>query len=449
MFILPDGFERVIIAFTQLFSKQVLKHAKVLLIAAILAPGKRTVSSLLRIVGLGQEQRFHKYHRLLSKANWSALAGSRILLGLLLEAFLPEGPVVVGIDETLERRWGKKIEQRGIYRDSVRSSKTHFVKSSGLRWICLMLLVPIKWAGRVWALPFLSVLAPSQKYATRQGKRHKKITDWALQMLLQLKRWLPNRAVIAVADSSYAVIDFLVALPKGVTMITCLRLDAALYEPAPAREAGKPGRNRLKGERLPTLAKMAEDKKNSWKTVIFHNWYGEKEKQMEISTGTALWYHSGKVPVAIRWVLIRDPEGKRGTRALLCTDQSLCAAKIVEYFVSRWGVEVTFEEMRAHLGMETQRQWSKPSIARSTPCLLGLFSIVTLLADQLVKRDCLEVKSSAWYKKKRPTFSDAIASVRAFLWQECNFCTSVSEQDMIKIPRQQFLIWNQALAWAA
>lgn len=449
MFTLPDGFERVIIAFTQLFSKQVFKHAKVLLLAAILAPGKRTVSSLLRIVGLGQEERFHKYHRLLSKANWSALAGSRLLLGLLLEVFLPEGPVVVGIDETLERRWGKKIEQRGIYRDSVRSSKTHFVKSSGLRWICLMLLVPIKWAGRVWALPFLSVLAPSQKYATRQGKRHKKITDWALQMLLQLKRWLPNRPVIAVADSSYAVIDFLAALPKGVTMISCLRLDAALYGPAPAREAGKPGRNRLKGERLPTLAKMAEDKNTRWETVIFRHWYGEKEKQMEISTGTALWYHSGKVPVAIRWVLIRDPEGKMKTRALLCTDQSLCAAQIVEHFVSRWGVEVTFEEMRAHLGMETQRQWSKLSIARSTPCLLGLFSIVTLLADQLVKMDCLEVNSSAWYEKKRPTFSDAIASVRAYLWQECDFCTSASEQDMIKIPRQQFLIWNQALAWAA
>lgn len=449
MFTLPNGFEKVIIAFTQLFSKQVFPHVRLLLLAAILAPGKRTVSSLLHIVGLGQEKRFHKYYRLLSKARWSALAAAHVLLRQLLDVFLPEGPVVVGIDETLERRWGRKIKQRGIYRDSVRSSRTHFVKTSGLRWICLMLLVPINWAGRVWALPFLSVLAPSERYVRQQGIRHKKITDWALQMLLQLKRWLPKRAIIAVADSSYAVIDLLAGLPAGLAMITRLRLDAALYGPVPARVPGKAGRNRIKGERLPTLAELARSKHTAWQRITFSDWYGARLKQMEIATGTALWYHSGKAPVAIRWVLLRDPAGQLKTEALLSTGQSLTAEQIVSYFVRRWSVEVTFEEMRAHLGMETQRQWSVLSIARSTPCLLGLYSIITLLANQLQMQDCLQVISSAWYKKSKPTFSDAIASVRAYLWQESNFCMSTSEHQIVKLPRQQFLIWNQALTWAA
>jgi hypothetical protein len=193
-------------------------------------------------VGLKEEKNFHKYHRVLSLVEWSALEAARILLKLLLACFLPVGPVLIGIDETLERRWGQKIAQRGIYRDSVRSSGSHFVKSSGLRWMSVMLLVPVSWAQRVWALPFLTVLAPSERYYQRLGKPHKKLTDWARQMLLQVKRWLPDREVIAVADSSYAVIDLLAALKGRVSFITRLRLDAALYGSATGSQQGAKGR---------------------------------------------------------------------------------------------------------------------------------------------------------------------------------------------------------------
>jgi len=206
MFTFPDEFLAIIIRYAALFSKPVFAHVKLLLAGAILAPGKRTITSALRIMGLSHEQNYHKYHRVLSLVKWSALKGARILLNQLLDCFLPQGPVLVGLDETLERRWGRKISKRGIYRDAVRSSGTHFVKSSGLRWISLMLLVPFSWTKRVWALPFLSVLAPSERYAQAAGKAHKKLTDWARQMLLQLKCWLPDREIIAVADSSYAVI---------------------------------------------------------------------------------------------------------------------------------------------------------------------------------------------------------------------------------------------------
>jgi DDE superfamily endonuclease len=208
---LPPKMVQVLASFAPLFSKRVFRHAQVLLIGAILAPGARTVSSALRAMGLDRERQFHRYHRVLSRASWSRLEAGRVLLGLLVKAFVPEGdPLVVGIDETLERRYGKKISARGVYRDPVRSTHENFLKSSGLRWVCVMLLVEVPWASRVWALPFLCALAPSERYAARQGRRHKKITQWAWQLLLVLRRWYPKREIVAVADRAYASLKLLV-----------------------------------------------------------------------------------------------------------------------------------------------------------------------------------------------------------------------------------------------
>ena len=445
----PDEFLTIIIAYCDLFSKPVFAHCRLLLAGAILAPGKRTITSVLRVLGLSQETNFHKYYRVLSLARWCALQGARILLGQLLNAFLAAGPVVVGIDETVERRWGGKIKKRGIYRDSVRSSHSHLVKCSGLRWISLMLLLPISWAERVWALPFLTVLAPSERYAREQQKRPKKVTDWARQMLLQLKRWLPNRSVIAVGDSSYAGLELLAALRRHVTFITRLRLDAALYEPVPSRVPGKPGRSRKKGQRLATLQQVLKDAATKWQKVKLTNWYGHSEIEMAIATATAVWYHSGKPTVPVRWVLLQDPEGKLAPVALLSTDLELTAEQIVSYFARRWSVEVTLEETRAHLGVETQRQWSEKAIERTTPVLLGLFSIITLLADRLQQQGTLLVDTTAWYKKEKPTFSDAIAAVRKLLWQNFDFSTSVKQVEMIKIPKPLLNHFQHMLAYAA
>ena len=246
-----------------------------------------------------------------------------------------------------------------------------------------MLLAPISWAKRVWALPFLTVLAPSERYHQQRGKKHKKLTDWARQMLLQVKRWLPDRSVIAVGDSSYAVIDLLNALKGQVCVITRLRLDAALYEPAPPRQTSQRGRPCKKGKRLPSLQSYLHDEQLPWQKIVVSQWYGKKQRVLEVASATAVWYHSGKPVIPIRWVLIRDPEGLLEPIALLCTDQELSALDIVTYFVRRWSVEVTLQEGRAHLGVETQRQWSDLAIARTTPVLLALFSMVTLLAERL------------------------------------------------------------------
>ncbi len=252
---LPATMIRVLAPFAPLFSKRVWQHTQVLLAGAILAPRIRTVSSALRAMGLEREKRFHRYHRVLSQASWSSLQASHLLVGLLVEAFVAKGdPLVVGIDETLERRYGKKISAKGVYRDPVRSTQENFVKSSGLRWVCVMLLVEIPWASRVWALPFLAALAPSERYAAQRGKQHKKITEWAWQLLLVVRRWYPERKIVAGADRAYASLKLLERCRKlrnPITFITRLRLDAALYKPAAPRRLGQIGRPRLKGERLP------------------------------------------------------------------------------------------------------------------------------------------------------------------------------------------------------
>ena len=436
---LPIQMIRVLVPFVPLFSKRVWQHAQVLLAGAILAPGGRTVSSALRAMGLDQEQRFHRYHRVLSRAEWSSRKVSRVLLGVLVEAFVPEGaPLVVGIDETLERRRGRKISAKGIYRDPVRSTHETFVKASGLRWVCVMLLAEIPWASRVWALPFLSALAPSERYAAQRGKRHKKMTEWAWQMLLLVRRWYPQREIVAVADRAYAslkLLDRCRRLRKPITFITRLRLDAALYEPAPPRKAGQIGRPRIKGERLPNLSEVAEDRVTVWKMTTIANWYGATERTVEIASETAVWYSTGLFAVPVRWVLIRDPQGEFKTQALLCTDLKADPEKILAWFLTRWQLEVTFQEVRRHLGFETQRQWSEMAIRRTTPALLGLFSLITLFAHQRMARSTEPLRRLAWYRKPHPTFSDALALVRKDLWASATFCGSPSEIDTIKVPR--------------
>src|SRR5215210_318231 len=418
--------------FQALFTRPTWQNLLVLVAGSILAPGRRTVTSALSIMGLREKTTFTNFHRVLNRNRWSGRACARCLLTLLITAVVPSGPVVIGIDETIERRWGAKIKARGIYRDPVRSSHGHFVKASGLRWLCVMLLAPVPWAGCVWALPFLSVLAPSERYATERGQRHKKLTDWARQVLLQTVRWLPGRRVIAVGDSSFSAIELLRDVGRHLCMISRLRLDAGLYEPAPPRKPGTLGRPRVKGARLPSLRERLADPATSWRRVRVDGWYGRSERRLDIASGTALWHHPG-MQVPIRWVLVRDPEGEKEPQAFLCTDLDADPVDILRWFVRRWRVETTFEEARRHLGLETQRQWSDLAILRTTPALLGLFSLVTLWATQLEAPQRLLPECVRWDPKHAPTFSDALARVRRELWTSPTFAASPDYRDVPKL----------------
>lgn len=449
MLTLPFELTTLIVAFAPLFSKPVFKHMQVLIGGAILAPGKRTVTSALRVMGLSADEHFQNYHRVLNRSLWSSLAASRILLSLLVAAFAPTGVLVMGIDDTIERRRGDQIKAKGIYRDPVRSSRSHMVKASGLRWLSLMLLVDIPWAGRVWALPFLTALCPSERYYKERGRTHQKLTERARQMLLVVKRWLPQREIVVVGDSSFAALELLAAVRSELTVITRLRLDAALYEPVPERVVGQMGRPRKKGVRLPTLKAVLASAQTVWQRATIAGWYGEVERTVEITSGTCVWYHTGMPVVPVRWVLVRDPQEKFDAQAFLCTNVESEPAQILAWFVRRWTIEVTFEEARAHLGIETQRQWSEKAIARTTPALFALYSLITLLAARLVEFNKLPVRRAAWYAKESATFSDTIAYVRRWLWSHHHFQMSQTTSDMIKVPRSLLERITDTLCYAA
>jgi hypothetical protein len=450
MIILPSDFAPIILAFQPLMLNRTWEHAVVLLVGAILAPGRRTVCSVLRIMGRRREQRFQNYHRVLNRAAWDLRRGSLILLGLLIQRFAPRGRLLFGMDDTIERRWGPKIRARGIYRDPVRSSRSHTVKASGLRWLSLMLLVRIPWAQRVWALPLLTCLAPSERFYAAHKRAPKTLLDWARQQCFQLRRWLPKRDLILVVDGAFAALEFLDQLRSvSITCITRLRLDARLYEPPPARRRGHPGRPRIKGARLPALKTRLADHKTRWQTATVPNWYGNTGRRIQFCSGTAIWYHGGLPPVSIRWVLIRDPEGRFDPLALLSTDPHSKPLDIIADYVCRWQLEVTFEEARAHLGVETQRQWSDKAILRSTPILLSLFSLVTLLASRLKVEQRILILSSSWYHKSVPTFSDALAAVRRHFWAHADLFTSSSGTSTRKSTPPLLELFSEALCYAS
>ena len=255
-----------------------------------------------------------------------------------------------------------------------------------------------------------------------------------------------------MGDRAYAALDLLNAVRSHTTVVARLRMDARLFAPPPARERGQlrgKGRPRLVGARLPNLAVLRDAPATQWRPLSIHHWYGERERPVEIVSDTAMWYSTGFPPVPIRWVLIRDPDGKFPTQALLCTDLAAEPLQILSWFVLRWQLAVTFHEVRAHLGVETQRQWNSRAIARTTPALFGLFSLVTLLAHAQFTSGAAAVRQAGWYDKALPTFSDALALVRRHLWMHTIFCGSPGEADLIKVPRPLLERLTDLLCYAA
>lgn len=431
MLTLPPGFQDAISTFSPAFRKDVWPKVLTLLTGAIICPGSRTVCNLLRSVGLQAERCFPKYHRVLSTDRWSAKNLAGVLLSLLVSAFVAKGEALVfAIDDTIERRWGKKISKRGIYRDPVRSSKSHFVKCSGLRWLSLSLLTGLPWleAGVYWALPVLTALCPSERYYKNKGKHPKKLTDWARQMVTWLARHTTalGRAVYLIGDGSFASYElFMHTQYVAVTMIARMKFNAQLYElPPKERPKGKRGPMPKTGQRLPSMEQRLTDDQTKWKRATFSDWYGKQNKEMLFTSGVAVWHKSNKLTVHIKWVLLKDPEGKLEPVLLACTDTELSDEKIISLFVRRWRIEVTFAEVRRHLGVESQRQWSDLAIERSTPSLMALFSVVCLMTNTLHKQCPIKPNSTAWYKKEGVTFADVHAAVRMEIFSKAKLSTS-------------------------
>lgn len=311
-----------------------------------------------------------------------------------------------------------------------------------------MLIVPLPWCQRPWALPFMTILASSKKCNEARGRKHKTTIDWTIIAMRVISRWL-KRSWVLISDGGFACIRLGHACNKqNVTLISRLRLDASLFELPPSPIKRQPGRRREKGERVISLKELAADTTQSWRDTEI-NWYGGEKKKVRLLSGVHVWYSSGEKPLLIRWVLVIDPEMDKA-EAFFSTDETLVPEQIINWFVLRWNIEVTFAETRAHLGVETQRQWSDKAIARSTPSLMALFSLICLFAIEMLKNRALPVLSTAWYNKKSDaTFSDILAFIRRSIWAENYFNDSKFDGEYMKIKPDRWESLLDQLARAA
>jgi hypothetical protein len=432
---------QLISVFAIAFTVPSFAKAQTLLWGTILAPGRRTVASAWRAMGLADEKHFTNYHRLLNRDHWSPWVLSHLLLILIVCTLLPpNAPLILIIDETLERRRGNQIKYKSWFRDPVRSTARHVIHALGIRWICLAIVIPVPWSHRPWALPFMVVPALSEATSAKLHKPHRSVVGWAMLMLEKVRRWQPQREITLIADGTYAAIALVQKcqrFKRPIPLVSRLRIDAKLHDfPAP-QPKGKAGPKPKKGARQTRLALQLDDPKTRWRKITVP-WYGNIPKVLEYVSGISLWAKRGEIPVPIRWVMVRCRDDKSFKPEVFFSSASnVSVQQILRWVIARWNIEVTFEELRAHLGFETQRQWSERAIERTTPCLFGIFSVVVVMAKVLYPTT-LPVRATAWYPKRETTFSDVLAAVRRHLWQSGNCNTSARNHDPLRIHRATY-----------
>jgi hypothetical protein len=384
----------------------------------MLSPGRRTVASALRAIGLHSDKSFGSYHRLLSRDRWSAMLISKKLLSLLLETFIPlDQPVDLFADETLERRRGRKIAYKGWFRDAIASTQARTVTTLGIRWLCICVLVQPPWSNRRWALPFLILPSLSKKTCAKQNRTYRGTDGLIINCLIKVRQWLgQDRDIRHIADGGFSHIETLLfAISYNVTHIGRLQINAGLYDEPGEQPAKKSGPRPKKGGRQIGLQQRLADPGTKWQTLDLPIYEG-KARTVQLISDISLWYVKGNDPVELRWVLVRPAEGKSGqAAAFFSTDPDMTPEQIVLLYAERWNIEVFFEEVRACMGFETQRGWSNRTIGRSTPCLFGIFTLVVILAKRLFPEG-LPIRQAAWYPKEQATFRDVLCAVREHLW---------------------------------
>jgi len=413
---LTEEIVSVLSHFSCLFTYPTWKNIQTLFTGAILCRGPRQITKILRSLGLSQEKNFSRYHNVLSRAKWNGLTASKILFGLLL-SFLPKDfPILIVVDETLERRRGKKIKAKGMYRDAVRSSQSNIVKSMGLSWQCMTLILPLPYCHRPWALPFLTILAPSEKCNQAAGKVHKTSIDWTRQMVSLVCRWLKHKPWILIGDGAYAKVSLIKhCLKHHMHLISRIRYDAALHH-YPEYKPKQRGRPKQVGNRI-HLKKLYDDPKQQWEQLEV-DWYGGGKKLVSYFQVSCLWYLSGRAPIPLNIIVLRKTENVKDIVVLFSTSKEHTPKQIINWFILRWNIEVTFEEVRAHLGVETQRQWSDKAIERTTPLLMALYSIITIIGCKLSQANkIISSEITSWYQKNNNiTFSDLLVLLRKQIW---------------------------------
>lgn len=423
---LPEAILHVFNLFAPLFSRPVYKNALEMLVAHFLCTGKRTVTNLIKRLGKHKESKFTKYFYVLRRAKWSTFKSSKILFLLIIDKLLPENAAIeINIDSHLNKRKGPKIKGLGYHRDAVASSKHQKVLATGHNWLVATVQVRMFGSKYKWSLPFLSYLLTPEKPLSssrnisdlKRKKRHKKMTKIASQFILQIRRWLgPKREIVVVADSAFCCREICKTCIKyNVIFCSQLRLDASLYD-FPPTPKGKRGRRRVVGERLPNLETLVNDKKQRW-VRLQAPWYSNRTKELDVLTGTCLWYHNSVGGVPIRWIITKDPMGENKPIAILVTDFRTCAEKAIEFFVGRWPIETTFQEINQHLGLETIHTWSDISINRTAPSIIASYSLACLMVNESVATGGVKItpETTAWYEKDTVTFSDVMIYLKLLI----------------------------------
>jgi hypothetical protein len=416
--VLPRAAEPLLSRFSIAFTPRTFQRVLLLFVGSVLALGRHTVTRALwsaRTLAAGSGH-FTDYHRVFSRARWSLWPLGKALAAMVLE-LVPEGEsVVCPVDDTTPQHKGKHVYGKGRHRDNCRSTRSHTVWVFGHKWVVLSVNVEFTFASRPWALPALAALYRPKELDEKEGRRHKTTLDLARQLVAVLVHWFPRRKFILLGDGGYAsheLARFCHRHRRHVSLVSLLHPRANLYTPPPPRREGQSGRPRVKGAKLPAPEDVAARSKRKRSTV---GWYGGKKRRVEFVSGTGHWYKGGGGLVPVRWVFVHDLDGTHEDRYFYCTDPSLSPSRIVTLYTGRWSIEVTFQEARQHLGFHTPRSWTRASVLRTAPCLLGCWSLVCVIYHRHTHGEGSRPPSTAWYEKAEPTFADAVASVRRLLW---------------------------------
>jgi hypothetical protein len=424
-------------AFRVIFTRPTWERFLILVFAAILTTGARTVLNLLRTVDALAPGHPSSYHRVWSLRRWCLLRLGRALAGYVLQRWLPQGPVTVAVDDTVAEHKGKQVYGKGCHRDAVRSSHSFTAYRWGHKWVVLALLVAFPFARRPWALPVLAVLYRSEKWDQEHGRRHKTPADWARQLLRLLVRWFPDRQFVFVGDGGYgthALAAFAQRYRSRLTLVSRFYADANLYAPPPVVTGKKPaGRPRVKGEKQAAPQEVVAQTKRKQRLTVA--WYGGEQRRIAVVSGTGHWYKSGAGLVAVRWVYVQDRSGSHRDEYFFSTDLTLAPQAIVETYTRRWNIETTFQELRSYLKVEKTRGWTEKTVLRTAPCLVGLYTVIALWYAELPAR-WQHQQAVRYADKQSVTFSDAITAVRRWLWSEWVLINPQHQGAFAKIPRR-------------
>jgi len=445
---LPQAAEPLISAFSIAFTARTFQRVVVLLVGAILSLRQRTVTALLQVVGPLAHGHWSDFQRVLCRASWSLWPLGRGLAALILEIVPRDQPLVVPVDDTAVQHKGKQVWGKGRHRDAIRSTHSHVVWLWGHKWVVLAINVKFPFAARPWALPVLCALYRPAVQDRAEHRRHKTPIRLAMQLIAVLIHWFPHRKFILVGDGGFAsheLARFCQRHRRHVTLVSRFPADANLYDPPPSKRNPKGGRPRLKGRKCVAPRAVVQRSQGKRFTV---NWYGGQSRRVELISAAAHWYKAGSGLTPVRWVFVRDVEGTHRDEYFYSSDPSLRPEQIVSLYTARWSIEVTFQEVRTHLGFTTPRNWSKKSVLRTGPCLLGLYSVVSLIYARAIHGAAVALRPTPWYAKQNATFSDALRAVRRLCWESV-LKESLGHARVAKLPRRLRLTLLDHLSRAA